>query len=462
MSVAAQLRLPFPAPQPGAEGRLHAGPPLRAARAPRPPARGRARRGAAPAAAPLPRAPAAPAGGGDRRGRRAAGLARPRPGRPRAPPNWSDTGLAAATFCVVDLETTGGSPGYSKVTEIGAVRVRGLRIEERFSTLVDPGRPIPAVVTDLTGIDDRMVAGSPEISVGLAVRRLRRPGRAGGPQRPLRPALPQLRAPSPRGALLHPAVARHAPARPPAAERPGGAPRPRHARRLGRHVRAPVAPRAPGRRGHRRGARGARRPARRARRGHAEEDGRVRRDRRRAPRLQAGARRGPAVAAGRLRHARPPRQGPLRRQGGQPAPPRALLLRAGRAPRAPDRARPRAARVHRARDVRLRVRGPAARGRPHQEPAPPVQPARDGARRPVPEARLGPRGARLYLVHAPPDGAAGLLRAGPLAPAGARRGGVPRAGSTRSTTRTPRSARPPSPPSARRSQGSHGPWPSSG
>ncbi len=85
-----------------------------------------------------------------------------------APADWSDTGLASATFCVVDLETTDGSSGYSKVTEIGAVRVRTLDIEERFSTLVNPGRPIPAVVTELTGIDDRMVADSPDISVALA------------------------------------------------------------------------------------------------------------------------------------------------------------------------------------------------------------------------------------------------------------------------------------------------------
>ena len=84
-----------------------------------------------------------------------------------APPDWSEIGLAAATFCVVDLETTGGSPGDSKVTEIGAVRVRALDISERFSTLVNPGRPIPPVVTELTGIDDRMVADSPDIAVGL-------------------------------------------------------------------------------------------------------------------------------------------------------------------------------------------------------------------------------------------------------------------------------------------------------
>jgi len=84
-----------------------------------------------------------------------------------APPDWSDTELSEATFCVVDLETTGGSPGRSKVTEIGAVRVRGLRIEERFSSLVDPGRPIPPVVTDLTGIDDRLVRGHPDIARAL-------------------------------------------------------------------------------------------------------------------------------------------------------------------------------------------------------------------------------------------------------------------------------------------------------
>ncbi|HVG99979.1 MAG TPA: exonuclease domain-containing protein [Miltoncostaeaceae bacterium] len=85
-----------------------------------------------------------------------------------APPEWSSAGLAGATFCVVDLETTGGSPGFSKVTEIGAVRVRGGELVERFVTLVNPNRPIPQVVTELTGIDDEMVAGSPDIEDALA------------------------------------------------------------------------------------------------------------------------------------------------------------------------------------------------------------------------------------------------------------------------------------------------------
>ena len=85
-----------------------------------------------------------------------------------APPAWHATGLDQATFCVVDLETTGGSPGSSKVTEIGAVRITGLRPTARFTTLVDPGRPIPPVVTELTGIDDGMVAGQPDIETALA------------------------------------------------------------------------------------------------------------------------------------------------------------------------------------------------------------------------------------------------------------------------------------------------------
>jgi DNA polymerase III epsilon subunit family exonuclease len=85
-----------------------------------------------------------------------------------APPDWSAAGLTSATFCVVDLETTGGSPGLSKVTEIGAVRIRAGEVVDRFVTLVNPNRPIPPVVTELTGIDDEMVAASPDIEDALA------------------------------------------------------------------------------------------------------------------------------------------------------------------------------------------------------------------------------------------------------------------------------------------------------
>ena len=70
-------------------------------------------------------------------------------------------------MCVVDLETTGGSPGASRITEIGAVRVEGLVVVDRFSMLVDPGRPIPPHITGITGIDDDMVRGAPAIAEAL-------------------------------------------------------------------------------------------------------------------------------------------------------------------------------------------------------------------------------------------------------------------------------------------------------
>jgi DNA polymerase-3 subunit epsilon len=77
--------------------------------------------------------------------------------------------LEEATYVVVDLETTGLSPGSSAICEIGAVRVRGLELEERFETLVNPRRPLPAPVAALTGIDPSALRSAPPVD--LAVRR---------------------------------------------------------------------------------------------------------------------------------------------------------------------------------------------------------------------------------------------------------------------------------------------------
>ena len=74
------------------------------------------------------------------------------------------------------------------------------------------------------------------------------------------------------------------------------------------------------------------------------------------------------------------------------------VLRPRWASRPPHRAGPRAARVDRARDVRIRVRRAAARGRADQEPAPPVQPARHLRPGPLPEAQRLRRRPRLYAV----------------------------------------------------------------
>jgi DNA polymerase-3 subunit epsilon len=72
--------------------------------------------------------------------------------------------LREVTFCVVDLETTGGSAqGGSMITEIGAVKVRGGEVLGEFQTLVNPAQAIPAFIAVLTGITDSMVATAPSI-----------------------------------------------------------------------------------------------------------------------------------------------------------------------------------------------------------------------------------------------------------------------------------------------------------
>lgn len=77
------------------------------------------------------------------------------------------TPLVDVTFVVLDLETTGGSPATDRITEVGAVKVRGGEITGTFQTLVNPEIPIPPMITALTGISDAMVAGHEPIEVVL-------------------------------------------------------------------------------------------------------------------------------------------------------------------------------------------------------------------------------------------------------------------------------------------------------
>ncbi len=77
------------------------------------------------------------------------------------------TPLVDVEFVVLDLETTGGSPAADRITEVGAVKVRGGEVVGTFHTLVNPGMPIPPLITALTGISDDMVAGSEPIEVVL-------------------------------------------------------------------------------------------------------------------------------------------------------------------------------------------------------------------------------------------------------------------------------------------------------
>jgi len=72
--------------------------------------------------------------------------------------------LSDSVFIVLDLETSGGSPKVGAgITEIGAVKVLGGIVIGEFQSLVNPGTPIPDYITEMTGISDAMVQGSPSI-----------------------------------------------------------------------------------------------------------------------------------------------------------------------------------------------------------------------------------------------------------------------------------------------------------
>ncbi|MGI9609391.1 MAG: DEDD exonuclease domain-containing protein [Acidimicrobiia bacterium] len=81
-------------------------------------------------------------------------------------PSFDDlsTALFDVTFCVLDLETTGGSAKDCEITEVGAVKYRHGEELGSFQTLVDPGGPIPPSITVLTGITEAMVMDAPQIA----------------------------------------------------------------------------------------------------------------------------------------------------------------------------------------------------------------------------------------------------------------------------------------------------------
>ena len=71
--------------------------------------------------------------------------------------------LHTVTFCVVDLETTGGSAAADTITEVGAATFRGGERLGTFQTLVNPGSSVPPEITALTGLTDAMLRPAPSV-----------------------------------------------------------------------------------------------------------------------------------------------------------------------------------------------------------------------------------------------------------------------------------------------------------
>lgn len=66
-----------------------------------------------------------------------------------------------ASYTIIDLETTGGDPKRDRITEVAIYRYDGEKIVNEFHSLVNPGVPIPALITRITGIDNEMVREAP-------------------------------------------------------------------------------------------------------------------------------------------------------------------------------------------------------------------------------------------------------------------------------------------------------------
>ena len=76
-------------------------------------------------------------------------------------------GRYAKDYVVFDLETTGISPERDSIIEISALKVQDHAVVGEFSTLVNPGRHIPAGATAVNGITDEMVADAPDIGTAM-------------------------------------------------------------------------------------------------------------------------------------------------------------------------------------------------------------------------------------------------------------------------------------------------------
>jgi ATP-dependent DNA helicase DinG len=81
----------------------------------------------------------------------------------RLPAIAAETAGLDDEIAFLDLETTGVDAGHDRIIEVALLIARGSEVVERYSSLVDPARPVPHDITLLTGIDDDLLAGAPSI-----------------------------------------------------------------------------------------------------------------------------------------------------------------------------------------------------------------------------------------------------------------------------------------------------------
>lgn len=76
--------------------------------------------------------------------------------------NSDPNNIFDSTFIVCDVETTGLSPDFNRITEIALIKVQNGEIKEKYSTLINPKQHIPREITYLTGISNEDVMNKPE------------------------------------------------------------------------------------------------------------------------------------------------------------------------------------------------------------------------------------------------------------------------------------------------------------
>ena len=72
--------------------------------------------------------------------------------------------LEGSVFVAFDTETTGLNPRLDRIVEIGAVKFDNQGLIARFSTLINPGIPMPAEATRVNNISDEMLKGKPYLN----------------------------------------------------------------------------------------------------------------------------------------------------------------------------------------------------------------------------------------------------------------------------------------------------------